>query len=1059
MAPDLREQLQRSLGSSYTLLRELGGGGMSRVFLAREEALGREVVVKVLPSDVAGVSVDRFKREISTAARLQHPHIVPLLSAGEMSGVPYYTMPFVAGDSLRARIKEAGALPVPEAQRLLRDIASALAYAHQAGVAHRDIKPENVLLSGGSALVTDFGVAKALRDAAAPGAEGGLTQIGMAMGTPMYMAPEQAAADPNVDHRADIYAFGVLAYEMLAGAPPFHGRPPQELLVAHLTEEPEHVGAVRPELPPALAMLVMHCLAKRPEERPQSAREIVEALDAAPSTGQTRARRLTAVFLGPPNAYEPRGGTARRAFGLYVAAAALAAGMAKVAVLVFALPDWVFSGASLLLVLGLPLFALTAWLNRAGATSGAVPGPRTPPGSGARPAPARATALTWRKASLATAGSLVAYGLFVSGFVMLRALGVGPAASLMAAGKLKDRDRILVADFTSSGPDTSLASVVTEAFRADLRQSRVVSLVQDAQVRQTLARMQKSPSVHLDTALAREVAQRDGIKAVVSGDIQQVGTSYQLFARLIDAGTGNELVAFREGAADGSQIIPAIDRLSRRLREKIGEGLREIRANPPLEQVSTGSLDALRKYAAGSRLVDRGGDLGEAIGLLEEAIRLDTTFAMAYRKLGIVLTNTGIDRARSDRMLVRALEYSARLPELERFLAQGTYYMSVQNDEDKALSAYRAALAIDPDNYIALNNAALTQMSLGQLAEAEALLRRQVAVDSARPNAALNLVTVLTAQGKIGEGRQLSKRLAHRFPEVPQTAVMLASLHFLGGEYDSALAVVDDMERRLPPTPVTRIQALTFRGSVELLRGHIAGARTLSRTVTPLAQKLGAPISALDTAVEFALQDAWFLSDTAGGRRRLDAALAAVPLSSLEPARRPYFDLVTAQSLLGRPAVARDVLAEHDAAIRDSATLRRERGTRELAIGTLLLSERKFDQAVATLHKAAVRRCRACTLPSLGYAYDLAGQRDSATAALERYRSSPDLSRVNIDPMFLAGSLKRLGELYEAAGAPAKALAAYESFVSLWATADAPLQPQVREARKRIEALRAKVGA
>jgi serine/threonine-protein kinase len=197
----------------YAVERELGGGGMSRVFLAEEIALHRRVVVKVLPQEMAaGVSMERFKREIMLAARLQHPHIVPLLSAGDSDGLPYLTMPFVDGESLRERLARSGELPVGEAVRVLRDVADALLFAHEHGIVHRDIKPENVLLSGNHALVADFGVAKAVSDAA-PGHT--LTSVGMAVGTPAYMAPEQAAADPSVDQRADIYAFGVLAYETL----------------------------------------------------------------------------------------------------------------------------------------------------------------------------------------------------------------------------------------------------------------------------------------------------------------------------------------------------------------------------------------------------------------------------------------------------------------------------------------------------------------------------------------------------------------------------------------------------------------------------------------------------------------------------------------------------------------------------------------------------------------------------------------------------------------------------------------------------------------------------
>jgi len=275
----LQDQLQSDLGSAYTIERELGGGGMSRVFVATDTRLGRRVVVKVLSPDlVASVSAERFEREIRLAARLQHPHIVPLLSAGDVDGIPYYTMPFVEGASLRDRLA-VGPLPPGEAQSILRDVARALAYAHRQGIVHRDIKPENVLLAEGVAMVADFGVARAL-SAATTLAGDVLTQVGMQIGTPAYMAPEQAAGDPDVDFRADLYAFGVMAYELLAGQHPFAGKRNMHALVAaHLTEQPKPLTTHTADVTASLSTIVMQCLSKDPAGRPDGASAIVRALE------------------------------------------------------------------------------------------------------------------------------------------------------------------------------------------------------------------------------------------------------------------------------------------------------------------------------------------------------------------------------------------------------------------------------------------------------------------------------------------------------------------------------------------------------------------------------------------------------------------------------------------------------------------------------------------------------------------------------------------------------------------------------------------------------------
>ena len=274
--------LADALGDRYRIERELGAGGMATVYLAEDLKHHRRVAVKVLRPDLAAaLGSDRFLREIEVAASLTHPHILPLHDSGAADGFLYYVMPYIEGESLAARIAREGELPVPEAVRILRDVVDALASAHAHGVVHRDIKPDNVMLAGRHALVMDFGVAKAISEATGRQT---ITTMGVALGTPAYMAPEQAAADPHIDHRADIYAVGVMAYELLAGQRPFTGNSPQQVLAAQVTQPPKPVTLHRTTVPPALAQLVMRSLEKKPADRPQTAAELLPILDLLSTT-------------------------------------------------------------------------------------------------------------------------------------------------------------------------------------------------------------------------------------------------------------------------------------------------------------------------------------------------------------------------------------------------------------------------------------------------------------------------------------------------------------------------------------------------------------------------------------------------------------------------------------------------------------------------------------------------------------------------------------------------------------------------------------------------------
>ena len=356
---ELRDQLQGTLGAAYALDHELGGGGMSRIFAATETALGRSVVVKVLPPDVVDVvNMERFRREIRVAASLRHPNIVPVLTTGESAGVPFYTMPFVEGSSLRARLRDAGALPMGEAVGIMRDVAKALAHAHAHGVVHRDIKPENILLSGGGAMVTDFGIAKAIANCSGILSMSiTLTAIGTTVGTPEYISPEQAAGEATIDQRADIYSFGCVAYEMLTGQPPFVGMPAQQILKAQRTQTPAPVTDLRADVPRELAVLVMSCLRKKPWDRPRTADQLVQVLESSAvqrdqTSAEIPATLLLQLALG-------------KTMAVYVIAALAIALAGRTAAAALGLPDWVLTALVIALAIGLPIALLVSFVHYA----------------------------------------------------------------------------------------------------------------------------------------------------------------------------------------------------------------------------------------------------------------------------------------------------------------------------------------------------------------------------------------------------------------------------------------------------------------------------------------------------------------------------------------------------------------------------------------------------------------------------------------------------------------------------------------------------------------------
>ncbi len=294
---DVGARLSAALTSSYRVDRELGAGGMATVYLAHDLKHDRDVAIKVLHPDLgAALGGERFLSEIRTTARLQHPHILPLLDSGEADGLLYYVMPLVTGETLRTRLNRERQLPIADAVRVTREVCDALQHAHDAGVVHRDIKPENILLQGGHALVADFGIALAVQSA------GGrrVTQTGISLGTPSYMSPEQALGDRVIDARSDVYALGVVAYEMLAGAPPFVAPTPQAVVAKVMTERPASLRASRDTIPPSVESAVLTALSKLPADRFASAEAFSAALEATSPSHPAAISASTAVLASSP---------------------------------------------------------------------------------------------------------------------------------------------------------------------------------------------------------------------------------------------------------------------------------------------------------------------------------------------------------------------------------------------------------------------------------------------------------------------------------------------------------------------------------------------------------------------------------------------------------------------------------------------------------------------------------------------------------------------------------------------------------------------------------------
>ena len=1056
MTHNIREQLQATLGSGYTLGRELGGGGMSRVFVAEEHRLKRNVVVKLLSPELAqGLSVERFEREIRTAAALQQANIVPVLTAGESHGLPFYTMPYVEGESLRARL-ERGPLAVTEIIGVLRDVSKALAYAPRHGVVHRDIKPDNVLLSEGTAVVTDFGIAKAITAARTESGAATLTQIGTSIGTPAYMAPEQAGGDPDVDHRADLYSLGAMAYELCTGQSPFGGRTPHRMLAAHLGEAARPVTELRPELPAALAELVMRCLAKEPADRPQSAAEITRILETV--TSGTGMEAMPAVLLGGP-------GMLRKALAIYAAAFLVVAVLARAAIVGIGLPDWVFPGSLVVMALGLPVVLWTGYVQHVTRRAMAATPTFTP--GGTRTAARHGTLATmalraaphvsWYRTARGGMYALGVFALAIAVFMGLRAAGVGPFGTLLAAGRLERHDALLLTDFRTTNTDSTLGRVVSDAVRAGLSGSRAFALVSPAAIVSGLRRMQLPPETRVDSGIARQIALRDGIKAIVDGEITGVQGGYIVTVRLVRADSGIELASFRETGDGPRGLIEASDKLARAIRSKAGESLRDINATPPLTQATTASLPALRKFSEAGH-ANAVGDR-RALQLAREAVALDSNFASAWSSLAAMISNYGgAPRAAIDSALERAFRLRNRVPERERDRIVARYYaMGPGRDRSMAIAAYDALLQNgDSSAGVPVNLGELLR-SRREFARAESLNLATIRREPGSGTALGNAIELQLNQGKLDD----AARNVARLREVAKGYGLDRQffLYHARGD-DRAIRALIDSLRTGPYARATRGPTR----SLALRDGRLGELRALTRRYrgdtagAPEPRTLEERLDRMEWPDEVAIE-AFVLGNTRERRERLDRVIASIPWSELAEVDRPYLMVAAHLARAGSVDKARAMVARMRAEVKDTSLLRVWQSDLHAVLGEIALAEGRTADALREFRRgdigydgAPAHECAPCLPFDLGRVFDAAGQADSAIVQYERYLATPYWLKPlrQFDPIRVPYIHERLGHLYEAVGNQQKAAENLAAFVALWKNADPELQPRVAAAREKL---------